>query len=191
VASGGAERFSFLKAGRVVANVSTLRFFAAAFVCYSIVGSVMQTWLPYFLFHNFHTSLTSAGFSAAFYLQLPTAVGNLAGGALGDHFATRDYRGRMLVQAGSLLISAPFLLSMGMAGSITTVALSLAALGFLRAGWPPNVMAVILAGCRNSALRRVQTFETGLYRASRGSRRPTAAPPDLNYENNQNRNSSL
>ena len=137
------QRPSFLKAGRIVANVSTLRFFAIAFVCYSIAGSVMQTWLPYFLFHNFHTSLAAAGFSAAFYLQLPTAVGNLVGGGLGDYFATRDYRGRMLVQAGSLLVSAPFLLTMGMAGSITVVALSLAALGFLRAGWPPNVMAVI------------------------------------------------
>jgi MFS family permease len=137
------ERPSFLKAGRIVTHVGTLRFFAVAFVCYSIVGSVMQTWLPYFLFHNFHTSLTAAGFSAAFYLQLPTAVGNLVGGAIGDYFATRDYRGRMLVQAGSLIISAPFLLSMGMAGTVTMVALSLAALGFLRAGWPPNVMAVI------------------------------------------------
>ena len=70
-------------------------------------------------------------------------MGNLVGGAIGDHFATRDYRGRMLVQAGSLIISAPFLLSMGMASTVTMVALSLAALGFLRAGWPPNVMAVI------------------------------------------------
>jgi predicted MFS family arabinose efflux permease len=138
-----AKRPSFLEAGREVVHIRTLRLLCLAFVGYSIVGSVMQTWLPYFLFHKFHASLTTAGFSAAFYLQLPTAVGNIAWGAVGDYFATRNYRGRMLVQAGSLLISAPFLLSMGLAGSIFAIAVSLMLLGFLRTGWPPNVMAVI------------------------------------------------
>src|SRR6266849_1423939 len=103
----------------------------------------MQTWLPLFLFHKFHASLATAGFSAAFYLQLPTALGNLAGGAAGDYFAMRNFRGRMFVQAGSLIVSAPFLLSMEFAGSISTVAVGLTLLGFLRGGWPPNVMPVI------------------------------------------------
>lgn len=143
-ATGGVQkRPSFLEAGRSLARIRTLRLLCIAFVGYSIVGSVMQTWLPYFLFHKFHASLTTAGFSAAFYLQFPTALGNVAWGAVGDYFATRTYRGRMLVQAGSLMISAPFLLSMGLAGSMIAVAASLALLGFLRAGWPPNVMAVI------------------------------------------------
>jgi predicted MFS family arabinose efflux permease len=142
-AGGTAKRPSFLEAGRAVARVRTLQLLCLAFVGYSIVGSVMQTWLPYFLFHKFHTSLTTAGFSAAFYLQLPTALGNIAWGTVGDYFAMRNYRGRMLVQAGSLLISAPFLLSMGLAGSLAGVAASLTLLGFLRTGWPPNVMAVI------------------------------------------------
>jgi sugar phosphate permease len=142
-ASGAAKKPSFLAAAREVAHIRTLRLLCLAFVGYSIVGSVMQTWLPYFLFHKFHTSLTTAGFSAAFYLQLPTALGNIAWGTVGDYFATRAYRGRMLVQAASLMISAPFLLSMGLAGSLVGVAASLTLLGFLRTGWPPNVMAVI------------------------------------------------
>jgi MFS family permease len=138
-----AERLPFLQAGRAVCRVRTLQALGIAFVGYSIAGSVMQTWLPYFLFKRFHASLTTAGFSAAFYLQFPTAVGNIAWGAASDYFATRDFRGRMLVQAGSLILSAPFLLTMGLAGSLAGVALSLALLGFLRTGWPPNVMPVI------------------------------------------------
>jgi predicted MFS family arabinose efflux permease len=138
-----AERRSFLQAGRAVAGVRTLRLVGLAFIGYSIVGSVMQTWLPYFLFHKFHRSLTEAGFSAAFYLQLPTGIGNIVWGALSDYAATRDYRGRMWLQAGALAVSAPFLLSVGLAGSITAVVVSLILFGFLRTGWPPNVMAVI------------------------------------------------
>ena len=138
-----AERQSFWQAGRAVASVKTLQFVGIAFVGYSIVGSVMQTWLPYFLFEKFHASLTTAGFSSAFYLQFPTALGNIAWGAAGDFFAMRNFRGRMLVQASSLMVSAPFLVSMGLAGSIVGVAVSLTLLGFLRTGWPPNVMPVI------------------------------------------------
>jgi hypothetical protein len=49
----------------------------------------------------------------------------------------------MLVQAGSLILSAPFFVAAGAAGTVPQVAASLVALGFLRGAWAPNVMPVI------------------------------------------------
>jgi MFS family permease len=134
---------SFGRSAAILASIPTIRFFALAFVCYSIAGAVMQTWLPYFLFHRFHTTLTMAGFSAAFYLQLPTALGNVAWGGVSDYFATRSDRARMAIQSFSLAVSGLLFFPLGMSGTLTAVALSLGLLGFLRTGWPPNVMPVI------------------------------------------------
>jgi MFS family permease len=132
-----------LAAARQLGRIATFRFFAVAFLCYTVVGSIVSTWLPYHLFRSFGMSLTGAGFSANFYLELPTLFGNLAGGAAGDHFAVRSFRGRMLTQAGSLILSAPLFLAAGFAGSVPQVAASLVLLGFLRGAWAPNVMPVI------------------------------------------------
>lgn len=135
-----------LSLGAAVAHLvrtATLRSFAIAFVCYSVVGAIVSTWLAYFLFHRFHMSLTAAGFSANFYLELPTSAGNLAGGVAGDYFATRGFRGRMLTQAGSLILSAPFFILVSTSSTLTQVAVSLVLLGFIRGAWAPNVMPVL------------------------------------------------
>jgi hypothetical protein len=136
-------RGSILSAVGKLANIVTLRVFALAFVCYSVVGASISTWLAYFLYHRFRMSLTAAGFSANFYLELPTSAGNLAGGVLGDYFATRGPGGRLLTQAGSLTLAAPLFLAVGRTGSVSGVGASLALLGILRGAWSPNVMPVI------------------------------------------------
>jgi len=124
-------------------RISSLRLLVIAFVCYSMVGAIISTWLPYYLFKAFRLSLTAAGFSANFYLEVPTSVGNLAGGAVGDYFAARNFRGRMLTQAGSLILSAPFFVVLATAGDFKQVAGGLILLGFIRGAWASNVMPVI------------------------------------------------
>ncbi len=136
-------RLSLWESAKALSRIATFRSFSLAFLCYSVVGAIVSTWLPYFLFHRFKMSLTLAGFSSNFYLELPTSIGNLLGGVAGDYFATRGYRGRMLTQAGSLVLSAPFFLSVAASSGLTQVATSLVLLGFLRGAWASNVMPVI------------------------------------------------
>lgn len=134
---------SLIQATAELVSIPSLRYFALAFLCYSMVGGILATWLPYFFFRKFQMSMSGSGFSANFFLEMPTALGNLAGGAVGDYYATRTYRGRMLVQACSLGLSAPMFLAVGLSGTVPQVAASLVLLGFLRGAWAPNVMPVI------------------------------------------------
>lgn len=136
-------RPGLLESWRTLARLVSLRFVALAFVCYSIVGAVLMTWLAYFLFNRFSTNLALAGFSANFYLELPTTLGVIAWGAAGDNAARRNFRGRMLVQAASLMLAGPLFLAVGWSRTLFEVTVSLVLLGLLRGGWPPNTMPVI------------------------------------------------
>ena len=90
----------------------------------SIAGWIVYTWLPLYLYERFGMSLTAAGFTATFYIQIGSAAGILAGGRLADWWASRNPRGRLFTQALGLGAAAPFLF---LAGSTST-------LGFLIAG---------------------------------------------------------
>ncbi|MCI0621248.1 MAG: MFS transporter [Acidobacteria bacterium] len=136
-------RSSLLQSWRDLAGIVSIRFVGMAFVCYSIVGALLMTWLPYFVFNRFSTNLAVASFSANFYLELPTTLGVLAWGAAGDYAAQRNFRGRMLVQAASLMVAAPLFLAVGWSQTLLQVTVSLVLLGLLRGGWPPNTMPVI------------------------------------------------
>ena len=71
---------------------------------------IFLNWLPLFFKETYNLSLTAAGFAGTFMLQGAATLGLIAGGYLSDWFAGQQPRRRMLMQAVSYAIAAPFLL---------------------------------------------------------------------------------
>jgi MFS family permease len=80
-----------------------------AFTAVSVANWILYTWLPLFLYERFHMSLTSAGFSATFYIQAASYAGVILGGIVSDRWAVRSNRARIYCQMVGLSLSAPFL----------------------------------------------------------------------------------
>jgi predicted MFS family arabinose efflux permease len=70
---------------------------------------MIYAWLPLFLFEKFQLSLTGAGFSATFYIQIASAAGILAGGWLADRWSRANPRGRLFTQAIGFAAAGPAL----------------------------------------------------------------------------------
>jgi MFS family permease len=79
----------------------------AVFAIASICDWAIYTWMPLYLFENFHFSLAKAGFTATFYIKLGGVCGLLIGGLLADAWAKRSRRGRVLTQCLGLGCAAP------------------------------------------------------------------------------------
>ncbi len=67
-------------------------------------------WLPLYFQETFHMSLTGAGFSGTFLLQIAATVGTLAGGYFSDRAARGGAARRMLLQSLCYFAATPFLL---------------------------------------------------------------------------------
>ncbi len=109
----------------------------------SIGDWIIYTWMPAYLFENFHMSLAQAGFSSTFYLRAGAVFGILAGGWLADTWATRNPRGRILTQAIGLLAAGPFLFLSGATGSAPFLLAGLAVYGFGKGSYDCNNMPVL------------------------------------------------
>ena len=116
---------------------------AGAFTAMAIANWLIYTWLPLFLFHRFHLSLTAAGFSATFYLQGASYAGVVIGGVLTDRWASRNPRARAWVQMIGLVMAAPFLALLGIAGSMYVLVAALIVFGFGRGLFDCNTMPLL------------------------------------------------
>ena len=116
---------------------------ALVFGAVSIGDWMMYTWMPAYLFENFHMSLGQAGFSSTFYLRAGAVLGILAGGWLADTWGARNPRGRMLTQAIGLLAAGPFLFLSGATGSTPFLLAGLAVYGFGKGSYDCNNMPVL------------------------------------------------
>jgi predicted MFS family arabinose efflux permease len=124
----------------------TLRGFIKLTIVFSAVGAanwLVYTWLPMYLYERFHISLTSAGFSATFYIQAASYAGILLGGWLADRWMARSKRGRILVQTIGLAAAAPFLLLIGFANSYGLLVVALLAFGLGRGFYDCSTMPVL------------------------------------------------
>lgn len=125
------------------------------FGCMVFVNVGYLTWMPSFLAEKFGLSLAAAGFNALFYHHIGAFLGVLLGGRIADKLAVSQAANRLWVQAGSLLLAAPFIYLMG---SSTTEMVTYAALfgfGVFRGGYDSNIVAslyeVVPARLRSSA----------------------------------------
>lgn len=118
-------------------------FLALAFGAISVANWLIYTWLPLFLVERFHLSLTNAGFTATFYVQVASYVGMLLSGILADRLALRYPRARVWIQMLGMAISAPFLLVLSLTSSYGLLVGMLIGIGLLRPWFDVNAMPVL------------------------------------------------
>jgi len=115
----------------------------AGFTGFAVANWVVYTWLPLYIFERFSVSLTSAGFSATFYLQVASFAGILAGGWIADRWSGTSAKGRVLTQALGIGIGAPFLFLVSLAGSVPILVAALLAFGMGKGFFDANAMPVL------------------------------------------------
>jgi len=103
----------------------------------------VYTWLPLYLFERFKMTLTGAGFSATFYIQVASFVGILAGGVLADRWARTHPRARLWTQSIGLAAAGPFLFLVGSTASEWALLPGLVLFGLGRGFYDCNLMPVV------------------------------------------------
>lgn len=115
----------------------------AAFTAMAIANWLVYTWLPLYLYERFHMSLANAGFSATFYIQAASYAGVIAGGIASDRWAVRNSKARVYVSLAGLLLAAPFLLLLSLAGRQAVLVGALLAFGLGRGIFDCNTMPIV------------------------------------------------
>ena len=123
-----------------------------SFVGANFVAMTLMVWLPTFLYRKFQMTLAMSGVTSTLYLQGASICGVLLGGVLADVWAHRSRGGRMLTQAGGLLLGAPFLLLTGSAVSLPMLVVGMVGFGFCKGVYDSNIWAslhdVVRPECR-------------------------------------------
>jgi sugar phosphate permease len=104
---------------------------------------VLLSWMPKFLFDEFHMSLATAGFTATIFVQLASMTGSPLGGWFADTLRKRTPGGRMLVQAMGVFGGAPFVVMCGLTRSAFVLIAALTAWGFFKGLYDANIFASI------------------------------------------------
>lgn len=137
-------RSSAVMSMRDVPSLLRIRSFLAlmgVFACANFVALVLLTWMPTYLYSSFHLSLAMAAFDAAVYPQLASIVGSVLGGYLADLGVGANVRSRLWVQAGGVLLGAPFVAWSGLSHSLAAVIGGLACWGFCKGIYDANIFA--------------------------------------------------
>lgn len=116
---------------------------AIAFGAISIANWLIYTWLPLFLTERFHLSLTEAGFTATFYIQIASYIGMVAIGAFTDRLAVRNPSARVWVQMAGMSLTAPLILILSSINSYAFLVPVLILIGLLRPWFDVNAMPVL------------------------------------------------
>ncbi len=134
--------------GLLIALASVFRLpgylpFFTVFGILSIANWLIYTWLPLYLYESFGMGLAAAGFTSTFYLQIGSAAGVAAGGWIADRWVGRTPRARVIAQAVSLAIAAPFLFLSGSTKSVVVVAIGMVVFGIGRGTFDANAMPAL------------------------------------------------
>jgi MFS transporter, Spinster family, sphingosine-1-phosphate transporter len=121
-----------------------LMLFAGVFGAYSGATWILYTWLPLYLYEQFHMSLAAAGFEATFWLQTASYAGAFAGGFVADRWAGHLPHGRLWVQIIGLALACPFLVALTHTRSLLFVVLALVSVGLGRGSFDANTTPVLV-----------------------------------------------
>jgi sugar phosphate permease len=136
---------------QLLRRTPTILCLMGAFVCSNFVAMVLLTWMPKFLYDQFHMGLAVAGLTATIFVQLASVLGSITGGWLADCLRARTPRGRILVQAAGVLCGAPFVAWCGMTRSVMSLIIALTAWGFCKGMYDANIFASLFDVVRPEA----------------------------------------
>ncbi|MBZ5602721.1 MAG: MFS transporter [Acidobacteriia bacterium] len=114
-----------------------------AFLCANFVAVVLLSWMPKFLYDEFHLSLAASGLTATIFTQLASMAGSPIGGWLADVLHRRTPAGRAIVQAIGVFGGTSFVVLTGLTRSIPVLIAALAAWGFFKGLYDANIFAAI------------------------------------------------
>jgi len=122
----------------------TFCLFALAFFIFCAMLWVIYAWLPTFFVEKFAYSLTSAGLTATLSVQVPTALGLLAGGVVADKLIGRFKEARIWILILGMLGTAPCLYLLANAPTAGATQVAAAAFGLFNGFYVSNAMASAL-----------------------------------------------
>ncbi len=125
----------------VIYRIPMVRVLTIVFIGANFVAAIFLTWLPKYLFDQFHMTLAMSGFSATAYLQMGSILGVLLGGVLADRWAKRRFGGRALSQSIGLFWGAPFLFLMGWTLSVPMLVTAMGLYGICKGIYDANIWA--------------------------------------------------
>ena len=112
-----------------------------AFLGANFVATIFLTWTPTFLTEKFAFRLTTAGLSGSVFIHLASALSVPLGGWLADVLARRFAGGRILVQAGGLLLGATFIGVVGLTTEVRTLLIAMTLFGLCKGLYDANIFA--------------------------------------------------
>ena len=101
------------------------------------------TWMPTYLYENFHLSLSQAGFHSMFYTHLFAFAGVILAGKYSDIIARKNPASRLLLQGFGLLLAVPFIIMMGNSHTLLLIYIGFAGFGFGRAFFDANTYTIL------------------------------------------------
>jgi MFS family permease len=134
---------SALESVKSVLGIPTYLILVAEAMIISIGVWMFFNWLPLYFRETFNMSLTGAGFSGTFMLQMAATIGVLIGGYLSDRIAGKQLHRRMLFQALCYFAATPFLLAFLGTPAYGLISLCIFSFSFLRALGSSNENAIV------------------------------------------------
>ena len=125
----------------VLFRTPTAIFLTVGFTAIVIVNNAYMVWAPAFVEKKFGLSVTEAGGYSMLYHHLAAMAGVLVGGRLSDAMALRRRQFRLELQTLAMLLGVPAILWMGLASSLTSTWLAMAAVGLFRGLYESNTHA--------------------------------------------------
>ena len=137
-----------------------------AFVLANFVATIFLTWTPKFLMDKFDFKMSTAGLSGAAFIHLASAFAVPFAGAFADKLAERFVGGRILAQAGGLLLGATFVFFVGSTTSVAVLLASMVAFGLCKGFYDAGIFAslydVVPPRSRSTAAGMMNTVGWGL-----------------------------
>jgi MFS family permease len=125
---------------RDIFRTPTALILLVVFVGANFVATIFLTWTPTFLVEKFHFKLTSAGLSGTVFIHLASALCVPLAGFAADRCARRP-GGRILPQAGGLLIGAGFVALVGWTTEVKTLILAMTMFGACKGFYDAGIFA--------------------------------------------------
>jgi MFS family permease len=135
------ERPGFLETLHAILRTPTAALLMFAFLGANFVATIFLTWTPTFLVEKFHYQIAAAGLTGAVYIHLASAASVPVSGMLADRLARRFRGGRVLVQAGALLLGSFFVFRIGWATDVDLLIAAMIGFGVCKGLYDANIFA--------------------------------------------------